>query len=171
MRSVTHTTHERGTMVLTLLVTISLVSSALAQMGTLSPKETFASAHLTAAEIAEIITAVEESAYDTPDSWEEELRVRRVNLGNTPGIVVMGSKLLCGGTGNCQIWVLRKIDGKWKSLFATEQAPVAEGFQLGPNSTHGIKDLTIVANTSATTTSRVSYKFDGKNYQPTRPKQ
>ena len=76
-------------------------SPALPQAQGLGPKDTFAAARLSAKEIHEIVEGVEPSAYDTPDSWNKELRVRRVDLGGSPGIVVQGSKLLCGGTGNC----------------------------------------------------------------------
>ena len=107
---------------------------------------------------------MEQSAYDTPDSWEKELRVRRVDLGSGPGVVLRGTALLCGATGNCQIWVFRKMDGRWVSLFGNE-APVAEGFQLGPNVTNGIKDLTISANVSADAGGRTTYRFDGKGYR------
>ncbi len=140
-------------------------SSALAQTQALGPKDTFAAAHLSAKEIREITDGVEQSAYDIPDSWESELRVRRVDLGNIPGIVVQGTKLLCGGTGNCQTWVFRKAEGKWVSMFGGDQAPVADSFQLGPISTGGVKDFTITANLSAEASHRVTYKFDGKQYR------
>src|SRR5207248_6428917 len=94
----------------------------------LGPKDTFAAAKLSAKESREIVQGVEQSAYDTPDSWNKELRVRRVELGAAPGIVVQGSNLLCGATGNCQTWIFRKIADKWVSMFASEQAPVAESF-------------------------------------------
>lgn len=139
---------------------------ALPQMQSLTAKDTWAAAKFSATEIQQITAAVEDSAFDTPDSWEQELRVRRVNLGATEsGIIAQGTKLLCGGTGNCQIFVLRKTNGKWVSLFGTEQAPVAEGFQLGPAVTHGIKDLIIVANSSAQSSARSTYKFDGTVYR------
>jgi hypothetical protein len=140
-------------------------SSALAQAQALGPKDTFAGAHLSAKEIHEITDGVEQSAYDIPDSWESELHVRRVDLGNIPGIVVQGTKLLCGGTGNCQTWVFRKAEGKWVSMFGGDQAPIADGFQLGPTSTGGVKDFTITANSSAEASHRVTYKFDGKLYR------
>lgn len=138
---------------------------ALSQMQTLTAKDTWAAAKLSAREIQQITAAVEDSAFDTPDSWQDELRVRRVSLGATEsGIIAQGTKLLCGGTGNCQVFVLDKINGKWVSLFGTEQAPIAESFQLGPEVTHGIKDLTIIANSSAESSTRATYKFDGKVY-------
>jgi hypothetical protein len=80
---------------------------ALPQMQSLGAKDTFNSVGLSAKEAQEIVEEVERSAYDTPDDWKKELRVRRVDLGNSPGLVVQGSELLCGGTGNCQTWVFR----------------------------------------------------------------
>jgi len=140
-------------------------SPATSQMHNLGSKDTFAAARLSAKEIQEIVAEVEQSAYDTPDSWERELRVRRVDLGTSPGIIVQGSKLLCGGTGNCQTWVFRKAGGKLISLMAKDQVPIAEGFSLGPNLTRGIKDFSISANTSADSGKNVTYKFDGNFYR------
>jgi len=68
-------------------------------MQSLGPKDTFNSVGLSAKEVP--VEEMEQSAYDTPDDWKKELRVRRTDLGNNPGMMVQGSKLLCGGTGNC----------------------------------------------------------------------
>jgi hypothetical protein len=76
---------------------------ALSQVRTLGPKDTFAAARLSQRESLEVVEGVEQSAYDTPDSWDRELRVRLVDLGAVYGLVVQGSNLLCGATGNCQI--------------------------------------------------------------------
>jgi len=103
--------------------------------------------------------------HDTPESWTAELRARKVSLGSAPCLAVQGSKLLCGATGNCQTWIFRKVDKIWEPLFEGDQAPIAESFQLGPHLTNGIKDCTIVANSSAKTGSRVKYEFDGKSYR------
>jgi hypothetical protein len=137
----------------------------MSQMQNLGSKDTFAAARLSAKEIQEIVAEVEQSAYDTPDSWQSELRVQRVDLGASPGIIVQGSKLLCGGTGNCQTWVFRKAGGKLISLMPKDQVPIAEGFSLGPNVTAGIKDFSISANTSAESGKNITYKFDGKFYR------
>jgi hypothetical protein len=101
----------------------------------------------------------------TPRIWESELRVQRVDLGASPGIIVQGSKLLCGGTGNCQTWVFRKAGGELISLMAKDQVPIAEAFSLGPKMTRGIKDFSISANTSADSGKNITYKFDGKLYR------
>lgn len=149
------------------LNTVLLCASpaAMSQMHNLGSKDTFAAARLSAKEIQEIVAEVEQSAYDTPDSWESELRVQRIDLGATPGIIVQGSKLLCGGTGNCQTWVFRKAGEKLMSLMAKDQVPIGEGFSLGPNVTEGIKDFSISTNTSADSGKNITYKFDGKLYR------
>jgi hypothetical protein len=140
-------------------------TTALAQMESLGTKDSLAAANLSTKETREIAAGVKESAYDTPKSWKKELRFRRFDLGNGPGIVVQGTSLLCGGTGNCQIWVFHKPNTNWVSLFAKDKAVLAEGFNFGPFVTHHIKDLTIETNSSVEESRRVTYKFDGRLYQ------
>jgi hypothetical protein len=135
------------------------------QAQSLGPKDTFAVAKLSTNEEREIVAGLEQSAYDTPDSWTKEVRIRKIDLGEGPGIVAQGTNLLCGGTGNCQTWVFRKANNKWISLFGNDQAPLAESFQFGPAVTNGIRDFTVVTNSSAKTSQRVTYKFDGKLYR------
>jgi hypothetical protein len=120
---------------------------------------------LSAEERRQVIEAVARCAFDTPDSWEDELLARRVDLGASPGIVLRGTKLLCGGTGNCQLFVMRKTNGIWVSLFGDAQAPLAESFELGPGVTLGIKDLTVVTNSGAEAGQRVAYQFDRHVYR------
>ena len=131
----------------------------------LGPKDTFAAARLSEIDIKQIVAGAEASAYDTPDSWCAELLIRRIDLAGTPGLVVQGSKLLCGATGNCQTWVFRKTGDQWKSLFGGDEAPVVEGFRFGPVSTHRIPDLTVWSNTSAEARQKATYKFDGEQYR------
>ena len=129
------------------------------------PKDTFASAKLSDKEVQAIIAAVESSAYDTAESWTDELRVKRVELGSGQGLIVRGTKLLCGATGNCQTWVFRRVGGKWTSLFGAEEAPVVESVSLGPSATNGIKNLTVSANLSAEAKKKTTYRFDGREYR------
>lgn len=140
-------------------------TTALARMESLSPNDSLAAGHVSAKELREIIAGVKKSAYDIPKSWSSELRLRRVDLGNGPGIIVQGTSLLCGGTGNCQIWAFRKANGNWVSMFANDQTILAEGFNFGPAVTHHVKNLTIVTNLSADERKRVTYKFDGSLYR------
>jgi hypothetical protein len=138
---------------------------AWSQMQSVGPKDTFAASRLSAKEIHEIVEAVAQSAYDTADSWQKELRARRVDLGATQGLVVRGTNLLCGGTGNCQTWIFRKVNDKWVPLFKGDEAPIVESFRLGPHVTAGIKDFAAFANFSAGAGQKVTYKFDGKFYR------
>jgi hypothetical protein len=143
----------------TLLTALLFGATAFAQTVT----GTFATAKLSGREVREIIAGVEQSAYDTPTSWEAELRVRRVDLGGSSGLVIRGTSLLCGATGNCQMWVFRKTNDKWVPLF--QDAPIAGRFDFGATVTNGVKDLTITANLSADTIKRTIYKFDGRVYK------
>ncbi|HMC68708.1 MAG TPA: hypothetical protein VKJ07_06095, partial [Mycobacteriales bacterium] len=79
-----------------------------------------------------------------------------------------GSRLLCGATGNCQVFVLRKVQDRWVSLFGDKQAPIADAIQFGPGVTKGVKNLTVTANRSASSSSGVTYVFDGRVYRARR---
>jgi hypothetical protein len=52
----------------------------------LSADETFLAARLTAAERKQIIDQVENTSFDAPDSWDTELRVRRISLGRADAL-------------------------------------------------------------------------------------
>ena len=146
-----------------LLFLLSMLAS-FANAKILGAGDTFAAAKLTQKEVNQIIPALEQLAYDTPDSWSTELRAKRIDLGSSPGLVLEGTNLLCGGTGNCQIFVFRRVNDRWISLFEG-QAPICEAFTIGPGTTNGIKNLMVAANQSAETVQRVSYQFDGQFYR------
>lgn len=139
---------------------------ASSHMESLAQNDTFYAAHLTKKEVGELMRQVQDSAFDTADDWQSELRVRRIDLGRSPGIVIQGTKLLCGATGNCQTWVFRKLDDRWISLFPRDEVPIIEGFQIDSATTNGIKDFKVVSNSSAESEERVTYNFDGRFYRP-----
>jgi hypothetical protein len=147
-----------------ILSSLLVCSTALAAQINSPDEKGRVAAALSSVEIDEIINAVKESAYDVPKSWRAELRFRQVDLGKGLGIVVQGTNLLCGGTANCQIWVFRKAEGNWVSLFKNDQAVLADAFQFGPTQTHHIKNLTVATKLGAEETRRVTYKFDGRRY-------
>ena len=155
-----------GTVLALALVTNTLL--ALGPMQHLRNEETLAKLNLNATELKQVISGVEALAFDSPDSWEKELVGRRISLGSAPGLVLQGTHLLCGATGNCQIFVFRRDGKDWVPLFAGQGAPIIEGFSFGPGSSHGIKDLHVVSNRSAESGAGVLYKFDGKFYRPAR---
>lgn len=141
-----------------------LALTTFAMSKTLGTAETFTAAKLTKKEIARIIPVLEQLAYDTPDSWNTELGARRVDLGNSEGFVLEGTNLLCGGSGNCQIFVFRKVHDQWVSLFQVE-APIEDAFTFGPGMTNGTKDLNVAYHESAEAVHRVRYRFDGQFYR------
>ena len=128
-------------------------------------EETLAKLGLPQAELTQVISGVQAAAYDSPDSWEKELRARNISLGAVPGLVLQGTDLLCGATGNCQIFVFRRVGEKWLALFEGEEAPVVEGFSFGPGLAQGIKDLHVISNSSADKSTQATYRFDGKFYR------
>ncbi|MGE5724132.1 MAG: hypothetical protein ACM34G_03090 [Acidobacteriota bacterium] len=138
---------------------------ALGPMEHLHHEETLAKLGLPQAELTQVISGVEAAAYDSPDSWEKELRARNISLGAVPGLVLQGTDLLCGATGNCQIFVFRRVGEKWLALFEGEEAPVVEGFSFGPGLAQGIKDLHVISNSSADKSTQATYRFDGKFYR------
>jgi len=146
---------------------LALAQGAPQPAGSPGAGDTPQSIGLLPAEIQQIVTAIEPNAFDTPASWTDELRAARVDLGSGPGLILRGSRLLCGGTGNCQVFVLRKVKDRWVSLFGDRQA-IADTIRFGPGATNGIKDLTVTANLSASGSSRVTYTFDGRIYRARR---
>jgi hypothetical protein len=141
-----------------------LALTTCANSKTLGAAETFAAAKLPKKEITQLIPVLEQLAYDIPDSWNTELRARRVDLGNSEGLVLEGTNLLCGGTGNCQIFVFRKVNEQWVPLFQAE-APLGDAFTFGPETSNGIQDLSVASNQSAEAVHRVRYRFDGQFYR------
>jgi hypothetical protein len=67
-----------------------------------SDKDDIAAAKLPPAEVRQILDHVEQTSFDVPDSWPTELRLPRMSIAGSDGLVVRGTALLCGGTGNCQ---------------------------------------------------------------------
>ena len=115
---------------------------------TLDDFETFQAAKLSSNEANGILKQIEETSFDYPDSWQSELRVRRLSLGDTDGLVVRGTRLLCGGTGNCQTWVFRRqSNGRWVSMFQ-RQAPIISAFGFADHTSRGIRDLVTLADAS-----------------------
>jgi hypothetical protein len=130
----------------------------------LSDHETLLAAKLTETERKQIIEQVENTSFDAPDSWATELRVRRVSPGQWDGLLIRGSKLLCGGTGNCETWLFRRTSGRWLNMFEQE-APMVSGFAFEQETSGGIKNFLVSANSSAAKESRTLFKFDGKVYR------
>ncbi len=129
----------------------------------LQDSETLPAARLTATEERDVLDQLERTSFDVPDSWTQEIRIRRVSLGAVEGLVVRGTSLLCGGTGNCQTWIFRRVGGRWRDAFAST-APIAASVGIGRASVP-IKDVFLTAHTSADAESWTRYRFDGRHYR------
>ena len=128
-------------------------------------QDTFSRAGLTQADQQQILTQVEITSFDAPDSWLAELRVARISLGTSAGLVVRGTQLLCGGTGNCQTWVFRRENSGWLNMF-DGQAPVISRAGLVRQNA-GVRDLVTTAHLSAEREQWTTYRFDGHVYRRT----
>ncbi|SRR6266436_3817390 len=162
--------HRILTLAFVLMANLLVIGPLLAQsiripkMQSLADGETFQATKLSSNEANEIFKQVEETSFDYPDSWQSELRVRRISLGDTDGLVVRGTRLLCGGTGNCQTWIFRHSKGIWVSMFQ-HQAPIISAFGFADQTSHGIRDLATLAHALAETSSYNVFAFDGNFYR------
>ena len=135
-----------------------------AAIAPLTEKDSIAAAKLTPAEAKQIFDQVEKTSFDTPDSWEAELRLRRVRIAGGDGVVVRGTALLCGGTGSCETWLFRRSNGAWAKMIDGDP-PVIASFGFGRHVSHEIPDLIATAPLSASTSTYLVYVFDGKAYR------
>jgi hypothetical protein len=129
----------------------------------LSDNETFAAARLTSTEQQQIFDQVQATSFDTPDSWIVELRVRRISLGDTDGLLIRGAQLLCGGTGNCQTWLFRRSNQRWSNMF-DGQAPVVASVGF-VKQTKKVNNVVAIVHVSAGAASWVQFTFDGRFYR------
>lgn len=159
---------------LTLLGSVSLWAQAHDERGDapskvswvarLGNQDTFGAARLTGSEQEQIIDQVQRTSFDIPDDWQSELQVRRVSLGASDGLVIRGTRLLCGGTGNCQTWVFRLSHGAWWNLFENE-APIVSAVGFEQATTLTIENLVSTVHMSAQEELWILFKFDGRYYR------
>jgi hypothetical protein len=133
-----------------------------------SAADTFVDSGLRPAARKEIFENVALTAYDTPESWDAELRVRRERVGPWHVAVVSGTSRLCGSRGNCQTWVFR-LDGKhWVNVIAAGQAPIVDGLSLTRAGRNRPWRLVTRTRISAEESRFADYRFDGRLFQRTR---
>lgn len=132
-------------------------------MDHLKRTEILRQSELSTSEVNQILAQVDDTAYDIPESWEKELLARRVSLGSSDGLVLQGTSLLCGATGNCQMWVFRRSGTRWVCLFRG-QAPVADGFGFEQQAGYGIRSLVLSSHMSADETDYSVFTYNGRAY-------
>lgn len=158
--------HHIFAFLLTTLIAGRTAAAAGEVASPLWPKEndTLAASELPAAQIRELLEQVEATSFDTPESWLVELRARIVASGRARSIIVRGTSLLCGGTGNCQIWLFRYDKGHWINLIEGE-APMVDSLKLTQGANQDMPDLIAGTNTSSTSDRYSVYVFHDKTYR------
>jgi len=150
----------RVTLLAVLAAALAAAQSELPQARFLPVGDTFRDAGIPPAQIRQITALVEKTSFDAPDSWEQELRIRRVALGQADVLVVRGTDLLCGATGNCQAWVLLRSRQQWRNLIVGV-GPLASGLGFEGQVSNGFKNLVLVTNAGGQKHRYTRYRFDG----------
>jgi len=91
------------------------------------------------------------------------LRISRVALGQADVLVVRGTDLLCGATGNCQAWVLLRSRQQWRNLIVGV-GPLASGLGFEGQVSNGFKNLVLVTNAGGQKHRYTQCRFDGQFY-------
>jgi hypothetical protein len=100
---------------------------------------------------------------------ERELLARRVDMGQgvTNGLVVQGSKDLCGD-GNCITWFFRRSHAKWQPLFfvTSNFSEFSVGmFAFLPPKHSGLFNLLLMTHMSADDAPTDIWQFNGVKYE------
>lgn len=96
----------------------------------------------------------------------DTIRIARVNLAARERdlLVQASDNCNCGGTGNCEFWILREKPGGFDTLLETNMVHL---FSVERSSSNGYKDLMTSAHGSAFYSDLALYQFDGKRYRKT----
>lgn len=130
--------------------------------------DTFVQSGLRPAARKEILENVALTAYDRPESWEAELRVRHERVGPWHVAIVRGTSMLCGATGNCQTWLFRLDGSHWHNVIAAGQAPIVDAISLTRAGRSRPWRLATRTRISAEESRFAGYRFDGRLFQRTR---
>jgi hypothetical protein len=98
-----------------------------------------------------------------PETEPERAGAFLVRGGQTTLVAIRGqSSCYCGATGNCQLWIYRRLHGKYEELLQTGNV---SGFGFLKSKTNGLPDLVIWSHDSAQRSPGALWKFDGTSYE------
>jgi hypothetical protein len=105
----------------------------------------------------------DESGGPTREWFEVEFLARRLDMGEGPdnGLLLQGTQTLCGVTGNCQMWLFRKVNGKWTIVL---DDALSAAFKFAPPKHNGLFELMVMGHGSAASTPLSVLWFDGTKY-------
>jgi hypothetical protein len=154
----------RITILAALAASLASAQSELPEARFLRVDYTFRDAAIPPSQIRQITAQIEKTSFDAPDSWEQELRIRRVAMGQADVLVVRGTSLLCGATENCQAWVFLRSQQRWRNLIQGP-APLASGLGFEERVSAGLKNLVLVTNAGRQKDRYTRYRFNGQFYR------
>jgi len=95
-----------------------------------------------------------------------ELQKTDLNGDGRKEFVLWGSNLeLCGGTGNCQIWIYEKKKGRYKLLLqSVAYNDAAKWFEPKKAESNGYRNILLKTHSTAAETTYEFYKFNGAKY-------
>jgi hypothetical protein len=132
---------------------------------TIPVNETPKEAGISAADREQIISA---SADDPGSDWDRDrasdLRFRRLSPAGSDldGILVRSAAPRdCGATGNCTVWLFRRINEHLKLILSNA---VADRVGVQTSTSHGLPTIVLSANQSAAASEVDVFEFDGQRY-------
>ncbi len=90
-------------------------------------------------------------------------RVKYVDLNGDgkPEVIAQSTDVTtCSSTGNCRVWVLRKL----KNQYSVVLNETGQTFTVQPGSTNGFHDLVLTLHDSAFASDGKVFRFDGRAY-------
>lgn len=77
---------------------------------------------------------------------------------------------LCGATGNCEMWIYEKKNGKYKQLLHSNGYSDGEEkwFEVNKVTSNGYRNILLKGHASGYETTEQHYEFDGKKYKETK---
>ncbi|HVE58620.1 MAG TPA: hypothetical protein VNB22_17430 [Pyrinomonadaceae bacterium] len=106
--------------------------------------------------------------FDVDADCSEMLELQKTDL-NGDGqkeFILWGSNLkLCGGTGNCHIWIYEKKKGKYKLLLqSVAYNDASKWFEPKKAKSNGYRNILLKTHSTAAETTYQFYKFNGAKY-------
>lgn len=121
------------------------------------PGDRLTGARLSDRERAMIFAQVKATSFDVPSNWASELVARRTKLGSSDYLIVRGSDMLCGSTGNCQTWLFRRTGRGWINAISGKPPIISS---LGFRTSRGRFDLVGCRSVSSIATDCTTWHLD-----------
>lgn len=117
---------------------------------------------------AAIATRIRPMMSDLQMSTEAELRkatldtrIKLFNLdGKNTSEIIAQATVDCGATGNCPLWIFRRLRSSYKLLLDT----YGQTFTIQPTRTNGFLDVVVGTHSSASESSLANYRYRDGSY-------